>query len=164
MDETQAEIIKFIDSPTFVQYPDFLLEDSFVSAIKNEMMQNHSKTITDLQGSTFSKGPELEILGARLVGDAPNQRVEILMLSNQIKPFPGTNEYMIFEQDRMDIPPKALTGLLKRNPTARTRGRGNEVYISMESPYPGHYGEPQYTEVVIGHFGEDSIIIPIEDV
>jgi len=34
----------------------------------------------------------------------------------------------------------------------------------MESPYPGKYGQSQFTEIIIGHFDEAGAIDPIENV
>lgn len=155
-DAIQEEITEFIGSETFVQYPDFLVDEAIVAAIKDEHINNHSRTLRDLQGSY---GPNVEILGARVNDEG---RAEVLVLHNQMKAGSVHDGPMAFDRDRLDLPPEVITGLLKKNPPATMYGRPNEVYISMQSPYPGY--RSGWTEVVIGQMGEDGIIMPAENV
>lgn len=152
----QDEITEFIGSETFVQYPDFLVDETIVAAIKDEHLNNHSRTLRDLQGSY---GPNVEIVGARV---SENGLAEVLVLHNQMKAGSIQDGPMAFNRDEYDLPPEIITGLLKKNPLATQYGRPNEIYISMQSPYPGYRSD--WVEVVIGQMGEDGIIMPTENV
>lgn len=128
-DRIQAIILEFIDSPTFVQYPDFLTDSTITDTASLEYMENHSQKLADLEGGGFSPG--LEILGARIV----NGVVEVLMLHNTVKSVSGDDGCMVFERDRLKIPPEVTIGSLKRNPPIHMYGTGGEMYVSMRSPY-----------------------------
>lgn len=129
--EIQAKIFEFIGSPTFVQYPDFMDNETILAATKVEYMSNHSRNLSDLEDF------EIEVVGAR-VNDAGD--VEVLITHNQTAPsFDGYLPYLNFSQERYSVPPVYTIGSLKRNPAFPMRGRGNEMYISMKQPHAtGH--------------------------
>lgn len=69
-DAVQQEICDFIESPTFVQYPDFLTNETIMAAAKTEWMEDHSLSLRQLQEF------ELEIWGARI---GKSGEVEVLL-------------------------------------------------------------------------------------
>ncbi|MCA9369372.1 MAG: hypothetical protein H6773_02695 [Pseudomonadales bacterium] len=152
----QKEIAGFKASDSFVRYPDFLLEEDIVLAMRTEHMNNNSLELRDLQGEY---GPNIEIIGARVNDEG---HAEVLILHNQMKPGSMQDGPMAFDKERLDIPPETKIGLLKMNPALPLYGRSNQVYISMQPPYPD--SRNSWIEVVIGQMGEDGIIMPIENV
>lgn len=160
-DTTQQEILDFIDSPTFVQYPDFFLDETIVGAIRESRMNNHSRSILDFLKHDSSRGPGVEVIGARINAKGD---VEVMITHNIPKMY--GNEVSFFDTEKMDLPPHVKTGILLKNgiPTLLGYGRGGEVYLSIQSPYPGRWGAENYTEIVIGHVGDDGIIMPVEEV
>lgn len=157
-DALQEQIMAFIDAPSFVEYPDCFLDENTLAAVKQEHIANHARKISDYR-STFSTQANIDILGTRINDTG---MVEVLMLHNPTKRY-GT-EVAALDSARYDIPPEMKVGLMKINPAIPMYGRGNEVYITMVSPYEGRYGETEHVEVIIGHVGEDGIIVPIENV
>jgi len=155
--QMSEEISDFISSESFVQYPDFFLDEAIVAAIRTEQMHNHSQTIDDYK-SRWGTSADLEILGARI---GEHGEVEIMVLHNPGK----VDQYgmLFFDADKLDVPKEVKTGLLKRNSAISMRGRGNEIYMSIQSPNPGNYSR-EYKEIIIAHLGEDGIIVPIENV
>lgn len=140
-DAVQQEICDFIESPTFVQYPDFLTDETIMAATRNEWIEDHSFRLSQLREF------ELEIWGARInqSGD-----VEVLLTHNQAHlAHDGISDHMTFSQQELKVPPEVKIGLLKKNPVPALRGLGGEVYISMEAPYPSKRSAHNYIEVVI---------------
>jgi hypothetical protein len=126
--EIQEEILEFIGSESFVQYPDFLEDPDILSAAKDELINNHSVKLD------FFRSQELEILGARIneSGD-----VEILMTHNQSFFYSGSDVPMgtdiSVSQSEYNLPPEITTGILKRNPEAPIYERPGVHYVSMNS-------------------------------
>lgn len=141
-DRVQNTIFEFIGSESFVQYPDFLTDEKILAAARLEYMENHSVTMARL--GEF----ELEILGARI-----NEKgaVEVLITHNQIHPSnDGIDNYLIFPQKSLSVPPKVAIGHLKVNPTRALSGQGGEIYIALHAPDLTGYGRNSNLEIVIG--------------
>lgn len=132
-------ISEFISSPTFVDYPDFLTNETIMKAVKVEMEQNHALRFSNLSEL------ELEILGARI---GESGEVQILMTHNQVHPaYDGISTYMNFSQKEYALPPDVSIGLLKRNAAGPIYGLSNELYVAMSNPYPG--SNVKFVEVVL---------------
>jgi len=158
-DRLQTEISEFIDSPSFVQYPDFLIDETILAAVKTEQINNHAQSLKSFLAGTFSTTADMEILGARITY---SNTVEVMILHNPSKQFGSDTHF--FQADTLQVPKIVKIGLLKKNSPVPFYGKGNELYVSMESPYPGKYGQSQFTEIIIGHFDEAGAIDPIENV
>lgn len=146
-EKVNAQVMEFVGSPTFVDYPDFLTNEKIMTAVKQEWIQDHSIQFNDLSGY------EAEILGVRIGTDG---NVEVLILSNQVKYDPIYRQGIVYSRKKYSIPPKVTIGHLKRNPLiGHVRGQGNELYIVMKAPYQGRNGEDAYVEAVIPEHTSD---------
>lgn len=141
-DQVQAEIMKFIADETFVQYPDFLTDETIKAAIKKELINDHA-----IRMNTFREY-DLEILGARINSDG---QVEVLVTHSQAIAYFGSDapqgSSIPLPKSEFDLPPEFKVGLLKQNPAFPLRDKPGILYIGMASPAPTGYG--RYIELVI---------------
>ena len=138
----QQEIIDFISSKTFVDYPDFLTNEKIMNAARGEWINDHSQTLNQLREF------DLEILGARI---SDHGDVEVLMTHNQVKfayAGGGFPSFISISQKDYAIPPDVTIGLLKYNPASAIKGTVGDIYVSMKAPYPTSHTS-QYIEVVL---------------
>lgn len=139
-DVANKQVFDFVDSKTFVDYPDFLTDEKIIAAAKKQWIDDHSITFEELV-----REYETEILGARINQDG---EVEVLILHNQVHFNAALDFNLNFSRIDHSLPPKVTIGFLCINSTVAPRGIGGEIYIMMKAPYTKK-GRDYFVEAVI---------------
>jgi len=141
----QAQIDEFIDSPTFVDYPDFLHDEAITKAIKYELINDHYQHFERLREYG------LDILGARI---GESGEVEVLLTHHQVLTIfeggmMGGPTNVPIDQQEYQVPPEIIIAYLKRDPQISMHGgESTDLYLAMKAPYTS-YQRSGYIEVVL---------------
>jgi hypothetical protein len=142
--ETETDILAFIEDPTFVNFPELFNNagtekdtpeaKALRDAIKDGYGLDHPRGLNTLSDY------EVEILGARIGKDG---QAQVLITHNQTKFIQYGEEIFNFSQKRNNIPPKATIGELKNDLHT------GQKYVVMTAPYFDRYGSEIGVEVTL---------------